>query len=236
MTGFLFGFFGLARKAAGLLMAAVTGFFKWLFADFGRVVIFGLIIIIAYGFLALSSLQKARDAQAARASNAEAKYDDMVQIYDTFVADIVARQSAAAARDAANAARKFAAQKIQNERITNDYQSRLADGRNAAVQLRQRIEQAAAARHNGNSGGAPMPSDFAAECRAFGAADCAAFFAALPDQLAAAEDNSAKLIGLQDWAVGAIHIINGPENNGPENNGPENNAPEKPLKDGNEKK
>ncbi len=132
------------------------------------------------------------------------------QAHDQVIANVRRQRARAAEMDRQNAARVEREQARVIEETKRAYQVDLADSRAAAEQLRQRLAHAAAA-GGSDSGAAPVPGDFTARCRAFGAADCDALLAALPGQLTEAEENTNKLIRLQDWARGLLSIdMNGP--------------------------
>lgn len=126
--------------------------------------------------------------------------------------DTLARDVDAAQREAAEADRAHIAdvqQQFQTiiERTADDYQARLADTRAALERVRGDLARVADAETDrSDGGGAAVPAPYTARCRALGAADCDALLTALPDRLAAAEDNTAKLIGLQDYTRSMLGI------------------------------
>ncbi|MFZ5749079.1 MAG: hypothetical protein ACOY45_15650 [Pseudomonadota bacterium] len=131
--------------------------------------------------------------------------DAIAAAHAKFVADAAAASAAAAAAAEANVARvrrEFAA---INERTEDAYQARLDDTAGALERVRRDLADIAA-RDTSDTGGARVPAALTARCRALGAADCDALLAALPDLLAAAEDNTGKLIALQDWVRAALAV------------------------------
>ena len=184
------------------------GALRWLFSDFRHLVIAALAIGAGWLWLQLGmARQTVADWQALAGKRAErvVELEDIARSWQaTFTAltiDIARQRAAAKASDEANARRverEFAA---ITERTEDDFEARLADSAAALERVRGELARAGAARPGGSGGGEPdLSGNLSARCRALGAADCDALLAALPDQLAAAEANTAKLIALQDWA------------------------------------
>lgn len=199
----LLSLLGLGKSVVLWLIEVI----KWMFADFRRAIICGLIAAVIMLTINLSAEKQSRDAMQVRAEQAESDYALLNLYYDNLIADIARERDAAAAADAANVAAKNDRQKIQNQRINDDLKIRLADTRHALVQLQHRLQTQNTANDKSDGAIADMSGYYSARCIAFGYASCDGFFAALPGQLAAAEDNTARLIALQDWALSVMAII-----------------------------
>ena len=184
----------LRKVGAGLL-----ALLQWILADLRHAVIATLLVSAGWqaweageeraGRIAAETLAKDETARAGRGQTA----------HRALVVSVNNARRDAREKDAAHAAALARAQEATRERTAREYQAQLADSRLALERLHVRLDAARAAGAAGGGGAADLPDPNAARCRAFGAADCDALFAALPGQLAAAEDNTAKLIGLQDY-------------------------------------
>lgn len=144
--------------------------------------------------------------QRARADGAEAAAANWRKAHTKLMADVARVQQDAAELDRRNAARVEREQAVVIERTAHDYEMRLAERDAAVVQLRDRIDLAGTASGAGGGRTADVPADLAARCRAFGAADCDALLAQLPNLLSEAEGNTAQLIALQDYVRGLLGI------------------------------
>ena len=202
---------GLGLKLLGIGKKIVGGI-AWLFDDWRRLA--GLAVILAFAFVILQnrSLRSDLEDQIAattketkRADGAELEFDQLKEQHYSFVADVQAKTAEAERLDRVNAARVDREMKAIRERTVHDYEVRLSDTRNALDQLRQRVATASAG-SEGHGDGTDMSDAYAARCKAFGFADCDTFFAALPELLAAAEDNTATLIELQNWVRDTLSI------------------------------
>ena len=199
-------------SASGWLRSAAGGALRWLFADLRN------LLVVALAVLAFVVWQQ-RDAARHDATDWQAaadKWREATGAWQDAHADLIARveaeRAAAAAADRANAARVERQYQLIAERTADDYETRLADTGAALERLRDDLERARTAAPGGGGGREPdLSGDLAARCRAFGAADCDALLAALPDQLAAAETNTATLIALQDWARSVLAVDIGNE-------------------------
>lgn len=207
----------------GKARQAISHFFGWLFQDWRRIIMavmsVGLIFMLWQNGALKNDVAKAHNQIAAekdRTAMAKTAFVNMRNQYQDFAQEVAQKQKQAAAQDAANVrrvAREFA---NINERTNQDYENALDDSHIALKRLRERLQIATEDR--GERQQSDLPHDYSAECAAFGAADCALFFAALPDQFAAAEDNSEKLIALQNYVRAILQInINGDDEPSPEN-------------------
>lgn len=143
-------------------------------------------LIAAIVALALVDATHVRQRNEARAGWAgeQAAHRRTVDIY-------TAAAAVAAKRDAENVARVSAAQHAITERITDDFQDRLADS-NARY---QRLHDQAEAYSRG-AGTADVSAARDATCRAYANTSCDR----LPGLLKAAQDNTDQLVGLIAWA------------------------------------
>ena len=190
----------------GKLGALVRALFAWLGRDFRNVAITVLALAGALLWWTLGSTRSERDTARASATTWETSAKDWQAARDELANSTRQASLAAAQADKANAARVAAELDKVKERTANDYQDRLADSRAALERLRRDLAAAGAQTDPGGGGAAAVPPALGARCRAFGAADCDALLAALPDLLSAAEDNTAKLIALQDWARSMLAV------------------------------
>lgn len=199
---------GIGKKIVGWIVGAVA----WLFDDWRRLA--GLAVILAFVFMILQNRSLRSDLedqiaetvlQTQRADVAELEFDQLKERHYSFVADVQAKTAEAERLDRINAARVDREMIAIRERTANDYEVRLSDTRNALDQLRDRIADASAG-SEGHGDGTGMSDAYAARCKAFGYADCDALFAALPELLAAAEENTATLIELQNWVRATLSI------------------------------
>lgn len=187
----------IVLSGLGWLRNIATAILRWLLSDIRHIAITLLAAIAIVFWFRMSDLAEDRDewkAASAKWRTATFAWRDAYQHYH---ADVLRVTAEAEEADRANAARVNREQQTIIERTKDVYESRLADTRAAVRQLRQQLDAANAARSDGGGGPADLSGADEARCRAFGAADCDAFFTALPDILAAAEDNTAKLIALQ---------------------------------------
>lgn len=194
-------------KALGWLAEAGMAVLRWIFADFRHIAITGLAVLALVFWLRMGALHETAQAETARADAATARAFAMRERHRQFAFRVLATQEAARRAAAANVARVEAEFATINERVTYDYEDRLAGTDAALARLRHQLDLAGAAGTNrGSGGGAAVPDAHAATCRAFGAADCDALFATLPNTLAHAELNTAKLIGLQEYVRGSLLV------------------------------
>lgn len=198
------------RKASG----AIAALLRWLLADIRHLAIAGLALFALVLWLRLDQVAAARDdwqASSARWQRVAGAWQGAAR---HIFADVEQARRDAAELDTRNVARVEREMTATIERTANDYQTRLSDRDVALERLRDELARAGAA-ITGGGGGAEqaVPEPFTARCRAFGAADCDALLAALPDQLAAAEENTARLIGLQGYVrtILAIDFSGGPD-------------------------
>jgi hypothetical protein len=114
----------------------------------------GLALSLALGLLLM--IKKSENRHWKRQS---ARFEQLYEKHQAALAGTVANYRAAAdaarAADRANLGRVAAEQRAVNERISNDYQSRLAAARSLAQRLRGKTAVAAA--DPGAGGAAPMP-------------------------------------------------------------------------------
>lgn len=188
-----------------LIGRAIAAIWRWASADPLRIVLLAmaaLSIVLGHGW---GKAAAERDVWSARAVASAASAAQWKSARDQLVADIAAQRARAAVEDRANAARVAAEFDTIRERTADDYQARLDDTRLALERVRRNLAQAAAV-DRGDGGSPAVPPALAARCQAIGAADCDALLAALPGQLAAAEDNTAKLISLQDYVRAALAV------------------------------
>jgi len=169
---------------------------RWIFEDFRHMVIVVLAFLNVWGYwgwhdaedeVAVLTVKLDEEIEAKKA---------WIAAYQDFIAAVEAQREEARRLDLANKARVDAEQRRTIERTRREYQARLDATAVAAQRLR---DQLAAVGGDGDYGTEDLPSSFTARCRAFGAADCDDLLASLPDILAAAEDNTSKLIGLQEY-------------------------------------
>lgn len=202
LGGFLLSLIGFPFKA---IWRALTAWRRWAAKDARHLAISGLFILLVINAFVGWRASVDRDAQRTRAELAEVNVKKWHAAHGKLIANVKAARKAAAVADKANIdriARDYAA---INERTAHDYQDRLADTRTAYERVRASLA-AIAARDPRERGNAPVPEPLAARCRALGAADCDALLATLPGQLAAAEDNTARLIGLQDYVRSTLAL------------------------------
>ncbi|NJM51596.1 MAG: hypothetical protein HC843_12610 [Sphingomonadales bacterium] len=199
---------GIGKKIGGWIVGGIA----WLFDDWRRLA--GLAVILAFAFFVLQNRSLRSDLvdqvaatakEAKRADAAEIDFDQLKQQHYSFVADVQAKTAEAERLDRENAARVDREMITIRERTAHEYEVRLSDTRNALDQLRQRIADASAG-SEGHGDGTDMSDAYAARCKAFGFADCDTLLAALPELLAAAEENTATLIELQNWVRSTLAI------------------------------
>jgi hypothetical protein len=150
-----------------------------------RKIVAALAIAAIVGLVVLDRVH-VRQRDQARAAHAGEKYAHAIT-----VSSYNAAASVAAKRDAQNLARVQAEQHAINERVTNEYQSRLADSVDRYERLRATAEAFA-------RGGVTADVSAAREaaCRAYAATSCDR----LPAKLKAAQDNTDQLLALIAWA------------------------------------
>jgi hypothetical protein len=201
---------GLKGLGIGKSLMGVAGkALRWLFSDWHRVVIAGLVLSLAVSLWHAHHLAHDRDAWKA----ASAKWQSAERAWEgserRLVHDVQAARAAAASADRANVARVAREYQQVNERTVRDLEARNADTHAAADQLRHRLAQVADG-DRGDERRAVVPEALTARCQAFGAADCDALLASLPGQLTAAEDNTTTLLELQDYVRSTLLIdVNG---------------------------
>lgn len=185
----------------------VSGAGRWLVSDFRHIAIAALALLAAITWLRLDAAAEDRNEWQSRSAIWEAAAGEWKAAHEAMFASLQISRKAAAEADRENAARVGREMEQLKKRTADDYEIRLADTGAALERLRHELARSGSAPDGGSGGAAtPLPTALTARCRAFGAANCDALLAALPDQLAAAEDNTAKLIALQDWARGTLAI------------------------------
>ena len=198
---------GAPLRWLGSLAASLA---RWLVEEPVRAAILALMLnALAHWLIIDPGLRAERDAQQARAVAGEALAGEWKAAHDRLATGMARARLLAGEADRRNAARVAAEMDAIRERTAHDYQDRLGDSRAALDRLQRELAAAGAAGAAADPGGgaaAAVPAALAARCRAFGAADCDALLAALPGLLSAAEDNTAKLIGLQDWARAIVAV------------------------------
>ncbi len=222
LIGLFSGLLGVGKwalRGVGKLFGALLG---WLLADFRHMVIAGLIALVAvFWFVTVPGLKSDLANETARANREALNAEDWMvsaeewkRTHTDFVADVAAKQLAAAEADRANIARVKAEFAAINERTVDDYEARLAGSAAAAERLRDRLASAEAepAPESGSLGSAEvLPGSYTARCQAFGAADCDGLLRQLPWVLAEAQANTDQLVGLQQYLAGSALIDFGSE-------------------------
>ncbi|MGE0773538.1 MAG: hypothetical protein AB7L36_00645 [Sphingomonadaceae bacterium] len=175
LLNLLLGGLGIVRRI-GRLLARLFG---WMCADWRN----GPLVMFAFGlcvhiFIIDPGLRRARDGFAAQLTAEQDAHQKTIDNHQQ-----AARQAEAA--QAAEIARVRTADAILNERLADDYETRLADLRARAAALAGRVRAGSPATGPGLSGAAAMPGPLAAPGRAAAAA---------PDQ------------GLPDGACTAMNI------------------------------
>lgn len=196
--------FRLNRIAGGILKV-VRAILRWCFADWrhaGIVVIAGAALLAAWGWQEQRALNAQMEGDLVLARNSAAEWQEAHQ---QLVADMHAKTAVATKADRANARRVASELAMVRERTAHAYEASLADTDRAARRLRQQLDTATAL-DRGDGTDPAGGSALAARCKAFGAPDCDALLATLTGQLAAAERNTAALIGLQEWACGMLAV------------------------------
>ncbi|MEL7784077.1 hypothetical protein AAG607_13705 [Citromicrobium bathyomarinum] len=215
--GILGGLLGAGKWLLSGLSKLAGKLIDWVFADWRHGPLLMLAMhAAAHIFLIDPGLRADKASETARANreamNAEAwmvAAERWEREFNTFVADISARQRAAAEADRANAARVEAEFAALNERTVDDYEAQLAASDARAERLRDRLARAEAkpsAADRGERGAAGVPGALTARCQAFGASDCDGLLRSLPSVLAGAQGNTDKLVGLQQYVEGAALI------------------------------
>lgn len=149
-------------------------------------VIVGLLLLLAIAGVALMDAHHVRQRDAARAALGKER-----QAHRDTVANYQAAAAVAARRDADTLARVAAEQRAITERISDDYQVRLAD----SVARYERLRTSAAAFASG-SVTADVSATREATCRAYAGTACDR----IPATLKAAQDNTDQLLALIEWA------------------------------------
>jgi len=186
-----------------LLKLLLAGF-QWLVEKPARLAVAVAIFWFAFHLFVIEPRQRHdRDAWKSASAKWETAAHAWQGAHGKLLADVRLAQAAAAAADRANVERVKREYQGINERTADDYEARLGDTR-AAVERVRRQYAAAAAGDQGDGGRADVPQSLTARCQALGAADCDALLAALPERLAAAEDNTSKLIELQDYVRSSL--------------------------------
>ncbi len=194
----------LLLAGKGLVHLAAAGL-QWLFENPLRLVV---VLLAAWMMwlqaLTIPHLEANRDKWHAVAGQWEDNAHAWQAAHARLLANVRAAQLAAAAADRANVARVKREYQAINERTTDAYEARLSDTRAALERVRQHYAAAAGGPRDG--GRADVSGALTPRCKALGPADCDALLAALPDRLAPAEDNTGKLIALQDWVRSTLLI------------------------------
>lgn len=159
----------------GLELAAGFAWKHW------KLILGGLMIAALVVMLNIRTHQRDKARQLAK---------DTQAAFDTTVANYRAAAEKARADDLANVARVKAEQEAITERITDEYQDRIASADARYERLRANAE---AYRSSARESGVPDTSD--AACRAYAGTGCEG----LPALLKAAQDNTDQLLALQDW-------------------------------------
>lgn len=197
----------LAIKIGLGLFKPLRWLLDWLRDDFRHVVIAVLLALACLFFVQRGDAR----ADAANWQVAAFKWKDAAgawrKAHGDVVCNVAIQREAARKADLANAARVEREQAQAIERTKHAYEAQLADTRTALERVHGDLRRATTTdEHSGGGGTADLPNDYSARCRAFGAPDCDIFFAALPGQLAAAEDNTTTLIALQDYVRSLLAI------------------------------
>jgi hypothetical protein len=198
MMAFGLKMLGWGKTIARIMRAAL----RWIFADWVRV---AMVLALAAAVLLFTQRNDAREGEARWQAASEKNFAaarSWRQAHARLIIDTQSQRAVAARLDQANAARVQAELAQVKERTAHAYEARLADTAAALGSLQSRLVRTAA----GDSGGrdAAGGSALTARCQAFGAADCDTLLAALPGQLAAAERNTAALIGLQEYTCAML--------------------------------
>lgn len=183
------------------------GWLRWLLSDFRHIVITALAILAVWLVWQWNGAKDQRDRWQESSAKWQKASTAWQAAHATLLADVQRERELALADDIANAARVQREQTEIIERTADEYEARLADSRAAAARVQRQLETATLAdSDHSDGGGTDLPDPHAARCRAFGASDCDAFFTALPAKLTAAEENTAKLISLQDYVRSTLLI------------------------------
>ncbi len=197
----------LGLKLLSIVSSPFAAVWKWLLQDFRHIALVLLFCLTAIMFFRANAMEQSRDdwrAASGQWQQTAAKWQDATAAWQgahrQLVTDVQLRTAEAEAADRARKDRIDRQQQAAIERTANDYENRIAAIRADAERLQQHTRRAAAtADHQSGGAATDMPGPDQARCRAYGAADCDAFFAALPGILAEAETNTAKLTGLQSY-------------------------------------
>lgn len=201
----MFAAIGLKLLTGGewLLKLLLAGL-QWLIEKPLRLVVAVLAIALAWQLaIAGPRTRTDRDAWRAAAGQWKANAGLWQAAHGKLLANVQAAQKAAAAADRANVARVAREYQAINERTRHDLEARNSDTRAALGSVRAQLA-ALAAGDPRDGGRADVPAALTARCQALGAADCDTLLAALPDRLAAAEDNTSQLIELQDYVRSSL--------------------------------
>lgn len=194
-----------------LLQLGAAGL-QWLFENPMRLVVAVLAIVLAWQLVIADPHLR---AEAAASEKTAAKWQGVADqwktnaglwqaAHDKLLANVQAAQRTAAAADQANVERVQREYQAINERTSDDYEARLADTGAALERVRSAYAAAGPAGNQGDGAAASVPQALTARCQALGATDCDTLLAALPDQLAAAEQNTSQLIELQDYVRSSL--------------------------------
>ncbi len=214
----LLAILGFGKRLWGGFLDLLGCFLGWLGKDFRHIVITALAVLVLVFWWRMDSLAADRDEIATDRDKwkvAALDWRDATHAWQRAHAqlrgDVAQARIDAAEADRANAARVAAEIEQIRERTADDYENRLADSAAALERLRGQLSgqprDTATTAASGSGGRTEvLPAGYTARCQAFGAASCDALLAALPGQLAAAEDNTSKLISLQDYVRGLIAV------------------------------
>lgn len=185
-------------------MQAIGG---WLLAKPIRGVLFMLVLHVGAHQLVIDPrLQAKADRWQAASTKWQEAAEGWQLAHGTLLNTTRRQRALAAVLDRQNARRVEQEQAIIIEETTDAFEARLADRDAALGRLQHQLRIVGPAAGGSGGSAAAVPGDYTARCQAFGAADCDALLATLPGQLSAAEENTAKLISLQDWASGLLGI------------------------------
>lgn len=202
MTAFLgivFGGFNWARDIASAIL-------QWLLADLRHAAIAALAVLTIGLWWQNSALAEDRGKWRTAAGTWKGAALDWQTAHETTIENVAQRTAQALAADQQRKTRIEAQQRAIIERTDHDYQSRIDAIRADAGRLRQQLDLAQTANGDGGVGAAHLPGSPEPRCRAFGAANCDEFFDRLPELLAAADTNTAKLIELQAYVRGLLAL------------------------------
>lgn len=209
----LLGGLALGARLLGVWGRIKSGV-KWCFATPARAFVTLLLIAIAVLLFRLWRVDGDRDDWRKASGQWEAAARSWETALNKLVVDVEQGRLQAAKMDEANKARVAREMAKIRKDSADDYQKLEADTAAAVGRLRGKLAQIATEDRSGG-GAAAMPGDYTARCKAFGAADCDALFAALPGMMAEAEGNTNKLIALQAYVNGILAVdMNGEADSG----------------------